>query len=263
MKNKSFADFKMWFKKTRLYFWLVLVMWESLKQSIPLTELRGRFTQIIVSLLAGFISVILLGQTGQFPDVGINLYTLVAWLVATVILRFLAGIFLLPPNLYRNMEEEANKRKWIDVSITIPKTFQLNPDGACLVVRNSKKNWKIHKTSIRLIRLIEGNNALLESLLENNDIWMPVSNEGSFYPRKSLESGESRTYSIAHWNDETAWINTMNNNSILEKINLKNDVTYRLTLKFIGEVDGKWMDENVRKYALRFVNRRVDLTELP
>lgn len=262
MKNNNIEGFKTWFKKTLLYFWIVLVMWESLRQAIPFKELRGRITEIVISLLAGFISVILLGQAGQIPDVGINPYTLAAWLVATVILRFLAGIFTSPSSLYRGMEEEANKRKWTDTSISVPKTFRLNPDGACLIIRNSKRNWKIHKTSIRLIRLIEGNNAMLESLQENNDIWIPVSNEGSFYPRKSLEPGESRAFSVAHWNDEIAWINTMNNNSILDKIQLKNDLTYRLTLKFIGEVDGKWMDENVRKYALRFVNHRIDLVEL-
>jgi len=54
----------------------------------------------------------------------------------------------------------------------------------------------------------------------------------------------------------------MNNNSTLDKILLKIDVSYRITLKFIGEVDGKWMDENIRKYAVRYVNHRIELKEL-
>ncbi len=262
MENKNFEKFKAWFKNTPVYFWFVIVMWKSLKQAIPLSELKGRVMELIISLLVGFVSIILLGQVGQIPNIGLNLYTLAVWLVVTVVLRFLVGIFTLPSNLYREMEAEANKHKWVNAPINIPKSFQVNPDGACLVIFNNKKNCKIHKVSIKLLRLIEGNNALLESELENTDVWIPVSRGGSFYPRRSLEPGQSGIYSIAHWNDETAWINRMNNNSALDKILLKNDVSYQITLKFIGEVDGKWMDENIRKYAIRYVNHRIELKDL-
>jgi hypothetical protein len=160
------------------------------------------------------------------------------------------------------MEEEANKRKWENVPINIPKSFQVNPDGARLVITNQKKNWKIHKLSIKLRKLIEGNRPLLVSVLENNDIWISVSKGGSFFPRRSLDVGLSGIFSISHWNDEEAWINIMDNHSVLEKVPVKKDITYKLILRFVCFVDGRWMDENNRSYALRYVNHKIEIREL-
>jgi hypothetical protein len=253
---------KKWFKGSPLYFWIVLVVWQSLKQAIPISEFKGRIMELIISLLAGFISVVLLGQAGQIPDVGINLYTLAVWLGVTVILRVLVGIFTLPASLYQGMEAEANKRKWVNVSINIPKVFEVNPHGACLEIANHKKGWAIQKAGIKLIRVIEGNRAMLETILENDDVWIPRSRGGVLYPRGTIHPSENGVYSIAHWNGNEAWMNRMDNLSISEKIPLKKDVPYIITLKFIGEVDGKWMDENQRRYALRYVNQKVELKEL-
>src|SRR5688500_8405741 len=104
--------FRAWFKRTPLYFWLVLVIWEALKQAVPFAEFKGRVMELVISLVAGLVSVILLGQTGQIPDAGVNLFTLAIWLGVTVILRFVYGGFTIPAKLYQKMETVANLTSW-------------------------------------------------------------------------------------------------------------------------------------------------------
>jgi len=261
MEQSNIGKIKKWFKESPWYFWLVLVIPESFKQAIPFTELKGRIVGLIISLIVGFILVVVLRQVGQIPDVGANLYTLAVWLAVTFIWRFLTGLFTISANLYRGMETEANKGKWVDVPISIPSSFQVNPHGACLMITNHKK-VKVQKAAVRLMRVIERNRALREDVLENSEIWIPRSKGGVFYPRGTLDEEGTGIYSVAHWNNNEAWINTMDNYSISEKIPLKEDIPYIVMLKFIGYVEGKPMDENQRRYAVRYVNQRVELSEL-
>ena len=163
--------------------------------------------------------------------------------------------------LFRRVEAEANKPKWVDVPIDIPLSFKVNPHGACLMITNHKK-VKVQKAAVRLTRVIEGNLAIREDVLENSEIWIPRSKGGVFYPRGTLDEEGTGVYSVAHWNNNEAWINTMDNHSVSEKIPLKEDVPYIVMLKFIGHVEGKPMDENQRRYAVRYVNQRVELSEL-
>jgi len=101
-----------WFKTTTFYYWFVLVIWASLKQAVSLSEIKEKGNEIIITLIGGFISIAVLGQVQGFPDLGLNLYSFVIWIVATFILRFLAGVFTTPAKLHREQHRLVNKYKW-------------------------------------------------------------------------------------------------------------------------------------------------------
>jgi len=247
------------------------LVWQRAKkdtQEYYRTDRRSWVYNVWSSIIVAVIAPIVYGEMGLImPEQLVQ--SIVAGVASGVIFFGLwrAGVFVhfwwtAHEKLYRDMEAEAYKRKWVNVSIDIPKVFEVNPHGACLVIVNHKKGWSIQKAGIKLIRVIEGNRAMLETILESNDVWIPRSRGGVLYPRGTIHPNENGVYSIAHWNDNEAWMNRMDNLSISEKIPLKKDMPYIITLKFIGEVDGKWMDENQRRYAVRYVNQKVELKEL-
>jgi hypothetical protein len=114
MQNKI----KKWFKGTSFHYWIVLVVWPSIKIVLPFSEIKGKIMEILISLIASFFLLSAFGIAFQIQGLGINLLTFLSWLVLTFLLRFFGSILYLPAKLHRQEKKKADRYNWNDVNIS-------------------------------------------------------------------------------------------------------------------------------------------------
>lgn len=238
-----------------VHYWLVLVVWSSFVQAIRVSEFKGRVLELVISLASGFGSIFFLGQRGQIPDVGLNIYTLLSWLGATIILRFLFGLVTLPSKLHFEMKKKADKFTWNDVQM---KLEPIEHYGICVIVTNNKSDY-IHNAGAQLIFLQKGGK--IESISQMPLPW--VKSNGYTWRKKKIdrkgEKDSQRILVLAQSNKKEAWLETRVSpeKTGTGKIPLMLDVDYKIRIKWLGEVDGRGMDEYIREYWLAYDGKSV------
>ena len=242
-------------KESALYYWFVLIVWSSIVQAIPVSEFKGRIIELAISLVIGFGSVLFLGQTGQIPDIGLNLYTLLSWLGATFILRFLFGLITLPSKLHFDMKKKVDRFTWNDTPMELE---SIEHYGICLAVNNKKSDY-IHNAGAELIFLQKGGK--IEAISQMPLPW--VKPNGYTWQKKKIdkkgEKDSQRILVLAQWNKKEAWLETRISaeKTGIGKIPLELDVDYKIRIKWFGEVDGRGMDECIREYWLKYDGENI------
>lgn len=89
--------------KTTIKYWAIVVVWPALKDAFPVSKFGDRIMDIVVSLLIAIGAIVVYGSITRFQGIGVNLTTLVVWLVVTVILRFIYGLIYFPAKSYKDV----------------------------------------------------------------------------------------------------------------------------------------------------------------
>jgi len=99
---------KTWFKDTSFYYWIVLVVWPSIKDAIPVSKARDKIMGILVAAIVSLI-LVFWGITFQIQDLRLNLVAFFVWLGLIFLLRLIANIFYLPAKINKKQVEVIKK----------------------------------------------------------------------------------------------------------------------------------------------------------
>jgi len=147
-----------WFRDTSIYYWIVLVVWASFKEAIPLQEIRAKIMETLIALIAALILLFFWNVVYPIPNItGNTLLYIMVVLGVTFVIRFIAGIIYIPVKLNKEKQNQIDQLTPVEgnIEIELPNEDDcfVQGDKITIEVLNKNTNADIEKFFIRPISI--------------------------------------------------------------------------------------------------------------
>jgi hypothetical protein len=187
------------------------------------------------------------------------------WLLGVVAYYY----YKAPFKLYHKIKPLAYKFTWDDISQEVDK--ESIPDALCLKVTN-RKNFYIQNAIGVIVYLEKSGKIVLGYDTQGTKRLLAwhKKNGDTFHPKRLGIKGDqdnTRLLVIARCNSSegSAYIQSANNENSAptpDNIALEKGIAYKIRINWLGEVEGRKMDEHIKDYWITFNGQNVELRRI-